>query len=124
MSRAEQTVSVLSKRINDCKLKDLITRRATKLPASDPVSLRTSTSLLGWLGCDTYKIVAVRKSAEAGLVRAPNMEEVTAVYNLLVFFKLFCLVSGLDGPSGTAEEEEEEVEVGGMYTPLAITASE
>ena len=36
--------------------------------------------------------------------------------NLLVFFKLFCFVTSLDGPSGTAEadavavEEEEEEE--------------
>ena len=26
---------------------------ATKLPASDPVSISTWTSFLGWLGCDT-----------------------------------------------------------------------
>ena len=49
--------------------------------------------------------------------------------NLLVFFKLFCLVIGLDGPSGTAEadavevEEEEEEEVVGTYAPLATNAS-
>ena len=49
--------------------------------------------------------------------------------NLLVFFKLFCLVTGLDGPSGTAEadavaaEEEGEEEVVGTYAPLATNAS-
>ena len=53
--------------------------------------------------------------------------------NLLVFFMLFCLVTGLDGPSGTAEadavaveeeeEEEEEEEVVGTYAPLATDAS-
>ena len=50
--------------------------------------------------------------------------------NLLVFFKLFCLVTSLDGPSGTAEadavaveEEEEEEEVVGTYAPLATNAS-
>ena len=49
--------------------------------------------------------------------------------NLLVFFQLFCLVTGLDGPSGTAEadavavEEEEEVEVVGTYAPLVTNAS-
>ena len=49
--------------------------------------------------------------------------------NLLVFFKLFCLVTVLDGPSGTAEadvvavEEEEEKEVIGTYVPLATDAS-
>ena len=49
--------------------------------------------------------------------------------NLLVFSKLFCLVTGLDGPSGTAEadvvavEEEEEESVVGTYAPLATNAS-
>ena len=49
--------------------------------------------------------------------------------NLLVFLKLFCLVTGLDVPSGTAEAdavvvgEEEEEEVVGTYAPLATDAS-
>ena len=109
---------------------------ATKLPARDPVSISTWTLFLGWLGCDTWETVAVRKSADEGLVRAPKMEDgittsvkLTADDILLVFFKLFCLVTGLDGPSGTAEadavaeEEEDEEEVGGTYTPLATDAS-
>ena len=47
--------------------------------------------------------------------------ELTVVWNLLVFIKLFGLVTGLDGPSGTAEadavEEEEELALGGTYKP-------
>ena len=109
---------------------------ATKLPSSDPASISTWTSFLGSRGCDTWEIVVVRKPADKGFVRAPNMEEgiTTSVKtivdnNLLVFFKLFYLVTGLDEPSGTAEadavavEEEDEEEVVGTYAPLATDAS-